>query len=409
MSRIVEIERTIFQDLMKKKWFGEDFEFISYEVDPLRKLEQLKNSDMIFVSFNLKNDNNVVKKHIFVKFEPKDEDIKRVVFMGNQFYNEIYCYESILPFLMKEEDVFTNFPKFYSGSNNPNSRFVVLEDISEFGYKMTNDFMSMDLDHVKLTLTQLGKFHAMSYAAKLKHPKEFFTKVTNTLMECNWVNGKDGVCHIQVLVKSTFERTVESLRNKYPDEIKQFFDLINKKEFFLDLVKPEEPISVVCHGDFVSNNMMYRYSEDGNPEGVKFIDLGMVRYSSPIIDISLYLWFNLSIENRSLHWEELLQVYHNSLSTTFDNIRVPSFVEIKREFCRKCVYGLIHTLYSIPIRSTITGENDYDFLKFIKAESPDKLQDLMNTVGGKKGTDLLTELMADFFENWYLESICTHF
>lgn len=56
------------------------------------------------------------------------------------------------------------------------------------------------------------------------------------------------------------------------------------------LLRPKKDLSVVCHGDCNVTNLLFRYSTDGIPQEVKFLDL---QVSQPPLVISFKVAYKL--------------------------------------------------------------------------------------------------------------------
>uniref|UniRef100_A0A8D8LL41 CHK kinase-like domain-containing protein n=1 Tax=Cacopsylla melanoneura TaxID=428564 RepID=A0A8D8LL41_9HEMI len=154
------------------------------------------------------------------------------------------------------------FPEFYHGeiNNHLDANIIVIENMLPAGFHTSNEAIFLDKERILLTLRTLGKFHASSYIAKYKNPNEF-TKVVNMLRATGWTLPEYWDIYPNFLNKHLL-RGVELLKNdtRYARQMVKFDAMLkNPKELFFKLMKVDEKIAVICHGDFCKNNILYKY------------------------------------------------------------------------------------------------------------------------------------------------------
>jgi len=109
------------------------------------------------------------------------------------------------------------------------------------------------------------------------------------------------------------------------------------------------------------NNMLFRYDIAKPCDSIIF-DFQTVTYSSPTIDLSLFMYLNTSSELRNQHWDDLFGEYHSTLTRTLVGILDCSFEELLSD------YGLdkfqkdfvAHGFYGYMICSFFLGEMSVD-------------------------------------------------
>jgi predicted GNAT family acetyltransferase len=114
-----------------------------------------------------------------------------------------------------------------------------------------------------------------------------------------------------------------------------------------DIVKPvPDSLSVLNHGDFWTNNMMFHYCpETGKPDQVRFVDFQLTRYSTLVLDLQYFIHTSASEQERSEYTEHLLQVYHTELQDTLRkrgcDHHIYTFEQLKTEYKDRSFFGLI--------------------------------------------------------------------
>lgn len=82
------------------------------------------------------------------------------------------------------------------------------------------------------------------------------------------------------------------------------------------LLHPTEPMGLITHTDFWSNNLLFKEQIDNNySDSCSLIDWQMITYSSPTNDIALLITSSLSAATRRQHTTKLLDFYYNLLKS----------------------------------------------------------------------------------------------
>lgn len=209
---------------------------------------------------------------VIVKIPPENET-RRIEFKSMEmFEREVFAYNKILPEFVKfqlenrikPEDGFFNFPKVYFAEHNEelDDSIIIMEDLTLGNYKMWSKFKPIDLEHAKLTVSSIGRLHAISFA--FKHRKsaifEEFKQLSDFFKER--FNEERFFGFISIML----DKAIDTLK---PEDIKAREKMENfKKEAqeFMRLMNAEEnlePYSVLIHGDCWINNFMFKYRVSG--------------------------------------------------------------------------------------------------------------------------------------------------
>lgn len=186
------------------------------------------------------------------------------------FRNEVEFYTIILPILIdfqkeKTKNYFKSHPHCYSARNE----LLILEDLCVRDFQMPDRKTGLNLAQVEAVLTELAKFHSLSLAYRAEHPEEF-KKLTQKISEgifctdnVEWYSD-----YYKVLLKSAIEMVTEALDDKshYVEKLRTFCELFFVK--MVELLNKKTNLAVICHGDCWTNNILYKYRENGDIEEV---------------------------------------------------------------------------------------------------------------------------------------------
>lgn len=78
-------------------------------------------------------------------------------------------------------------------------------------------------------------------------------------------------------------------------------------------VRPREPYAVICHGDYLRNNVAFRYDGRGQATDAMMFDFQTMRYASPMIDLATFMANSTGCDVRNEHFEQIFGAYHSAL------------------------------------------------------------------------------------------------
>lgn len=378
-----------------------------------------------FAKLALKTAQGTICRNIIVKFQIQDPIVRETMKMVSQFQNEITFYNEVLPefdrFLTncnKTGEIIRDiFPKcYYAFQQNENfeKAIVILEDLRQFGYKMAESKVEMDLDHCLVALGQLARFHAISFAMKFLDWKNFEklkTSFKNIWYEddpqnrqlCQEFKGRCCLRGINYLLfqtnSSVPKEYLEALRKK----LEPIFNLLK------DINSPKEPMSVICHGDFNRNNILFKY-EGGKPVVAKIIDFQIFLYGSPCLDLSFFIYMNTTQEFRNRHFDQIFQHYYSTLTSTIacitntDEKTIINWIPLnlfKNDFERVCIGAYVTASFFLPVMMAPSGE---DLDETLKAKTFKEMAEENCNQGGEIVSRRISDIIVDFYKrNFFLK------
>ncbi|XP_075161960.1 uncharacterized protein LOC142234671 [Haematobia irritans] len=272
-----------------------------------------------------------------LKISPKNPSFRAHSRIADLYKREVFMYETIFKEFrqlskdLRNDDVqqngnsgkcqFDNVPELLHTCLDDNDEFIILEDLSQWGYEQNLRTNMPTFELAAATFRSIAKFHAMSFILQAKKPK-IFQNLLQPMSDNLFTDNVDpitiefGKKHIR---KTRLMLQQDSYSN--PSVAKQIESLQiledNFKRMCLQCVNGTEisPYAVICHGDFWNNNMMYtKKPSEQETIDAKLIDFQLSRYASPILDLVHYLYTSTDRELRSKHFPELLDIYYNTLT-----------------------------------------------------------------------------------------------
>lgn len=145
--------------------FGKNVNFVSFE-------ENTNNDKMYHymstVVFGTIKTSDKSAHQIVIKLKLRNEKLRKYFKIDFQFHNEITMYEKIIPFLLSSQSSTSQnvcnvpcLPRFFYGRNRcgefVEDDLIVLENISPQGYRLCQERIFLDYDHLISALQALAK------------------------------------------------------------------------------------------------------------------------------------------------------------------------------------------------------------------------------------------------------------
>jgi hypothetical protein len=339
-------------------------------------------SDMFEAEIHVEDSGSRNVHSVIVKTVPSNAFLRAIQNSVDQFFNESKMYSEIIPLLLQTiaksccggleaerlsgnlSAVCDLFPKCYYVSPDPENGMIVLQDLRPLGYKIGGDkTMFLDYDHIVVALEGLARYHALSYGMKKKDFGRYEQHVVTQVRDARRILRKESesnftavgfpkfVRHGTMLILDKFNEVQLKEGGLYAEKVRRVQEKVESfAELLRELATPEEPLSVLCHGDFNMNNMLFQYDSNGRPTGVKFLDFQTPYYASPAIDISFFLFMNASPKIWANCWDGLFSAYHQTLLDALSEFLncpqeelLPDFSleAFKEQFSKYCLYGFL--------------------------------------------------------------------
>lgn len=321
------------------------------EITSISEIVAYNASAIIYrVSFTTKDESSSPTSSLILKVSPQNLTRRALLYSRPCFLRDIFIHDEvckqiylclkienskcsididlklqILPYFRKfeqskgvsdDEDGFNAYPECYRTVDADQNECILLEDLNSSGFT-TLDHHSEEttVDHVRLFLNALAKFHAISFAINDQQPEKF-KQLTSSLSDIYMYKGN-------VVAEAYYAYEAENVLKAVSgaDDAHLYAKV---KEFFakgalnvgIESIERElnEMATVISCGDAYLCNTMFKNDSNGNPVEISLIDWQLSRHASPVIDFVYFVFSCTTKEMRDIHYDNLLKTYHDHLS-----------------------------------------------------------------------------------------------
>ena len=279
---------------------------------------------------------------------------------------------------------------------------LVMENLSVRGFR-GGPRLELDFNHLALMTRKIAEYHSAQFAMRiLNDPKLEVLKsgITPLPWKSNSLNNV-----FEVIYRAAFDRMFSYLdaNPEFHDtqEMREEVNLLREKfgkdpVSFLELFRQDDPAySVIQHGDYNRNNVLFQYSPDNpeTPTDLRMIDFQETRYGSPAFDLFFFYYMSSTSELREKHWDELLHLYHDSVwgqlkkilncDDSDERLGPYTYDNFQKHFARFAFYGTMVTIHFLPWMDADPEEVKVVNDEFTRNMMSDKCRDLLLKLGGE--------------------------
>lgn len=365
--------------------------------------------------------NQKVYYKIILKWHP---DPKMRKPFRDLYIREYTFFQYIVPELLDVQRYFNiieglkiKFVNCLYASAEYNKETIVFHNITKEGFRMLDRFQDTDLAHASLVAKNLAKLHALSFVLEKLKPTVFEEIKSRCYTDVQYSDpdrvSKSMECYYNASVNVVFDPVV---RDKLRGILPRFLQVLNKCTI-------PGPYSVICHGDCWNNNVLYRHQvsgkevdltiycetcnddksrlQSGRPIDVIFVDYQLLRYASPVTDISYFLYMSTDGNFLSTNTDRILDIYYNTMSAVLRQCNMDiKDVYPKKVFDKQLkeysVFGLIEALISMKI---ITADGE----EAIKMTGQMCMEEMPENLSPNRSlyVERVNGVVNDFFERGY--------
>ncbi len=392
--------------------FGDGVHYQGFEVDPKYSSKGGLNSTIIFGKIIYqKGDQKHASGPMMLKLPSPPMEIYSDA-ENFHLMNESFFYTHVLPFFNSFRKMDSLFPHFYDCtlrfSPVQKEGLMVFENLQASDFRLSEQQSFLDYDHLSLMLRKLGNFHSYSFKAKKENPVRFRTLCD--LFVNTYVPLVKKSYHILLPMAENCVRDLR-LHPQYSQQLSKVQGLLNLiPDFVKQLLTNDknDPTSVLCHGYYLSTNVMFRY-EGHKPVDLKMVDMASSVLASPAVDLAVALYLHTSQEVRDEHWDDLIEEYYEGLSEYFEDIELPTKSDILEQFRSKAFIG-----YFIASYMLLHFQTDYNceiLENLIPSEyrnvscdeiPPYVCNAIYNEILGVKGKTTLMDILKDMIDRQFI-------
>ncbi|XP_014209232.1 uncharacterized protein LOC106639917 [Copidosoma floridanum] len=366
-----------------------------------------------------KNEEEKEELNLVAKMMPPT-DFQRLIFHSSfTFKKETFFYKKLMPayqqlereFGVPADEVFDILPEFYGARFNLKSggghgdgddddedvlvdddAVILMQNLKVRGYYMTDRRKGMDLEHARVALKALARFHGLGIA--MKHQKPDFFDTMKKRSKCLTIDGVDFEESMAPVLQLFREDPAMSTHQHRLEAA------MRQSSATSWAAVPPEPYSTIIQADFWGNNIMFLKDPDtGRVADVKFVDFQNYLFMSPLRELVFFLATGLEapVMNDAEAFDGLIDFYHEHFVKTLARMKCDPGPFSRERFDAQLRVDAFEEFPHCPFMLKImTNEVERD------AKSSDIRDRMMNTRVNELWLERLRRCVAKYAEKGWL-------
>lgn len=399
-------------------------------------LFKVNSNEILSVKSNSINFFSDSTHEMIVKIMKGDKNFRDTTKSETQCSNEVYIYKEVLPCLKKfvansGSSLSTDWcPRVYYADfkvfpelSKEKETILAMENLKPLKYRL-GPRIDLDEAHLRIMIKNIASYHSVQYAMKIRKDP-MLEGLAKGLVPFSFLDNKGELLEsYNILFSVGLKRFFNLVFNdpkydqKFVEVVKKLKDNYGERPSFLmqSFLKYDENFSLVLHGDYNRNNVLFQYdAAEGyeNPKNIKMFDFQETRFATPVIDVFFFLYMNCPASLRPRIWDSLLELYHETLISSLSELlkcdkNDPKLEPYSRDnvmahFKKSAFYGVMIGIHFIPWMAC-PEEECAELSRLFETDIQALAQsELIQTCGGKDVDNRITSIAVHAFEKGYMD------
>jgi hypothetical protein len=261
------LNKQLFKNVLENK-FKHSVNITDFQITAGSKKGDNYTSDIYRVKINYECQGRRSDLYLIVKYIIDRDEVRKILLEHSIIKKEKEMYEKILPKINQFMGEKCS-PDCYYITDDPPA--FILEDLKAIEFDVADRQKGLDLEHCKILLQKLGKFHAASIVLNEKEPgvfENFDEGIFRETVNDNFV--------MEMLVSAVGKVTeIAKKFDKFEGIVKKLENIkANVEEKIRRCVSQPSDFPVLNHGDVWTNNFMFQYKNGvQSPNDIRFVSI----------------------------------------------------------------------------------------------------------------------------------------